>query len=103
MVASNDTDYYTDVMRQSVASVKNKHGFQLDISQMSDDEGPYLVMLIKQDEYTKFGEDEAVAREVAQYLVDVNRALRHAGARVTYLVLESDEPTTIEVAQHEEV
>ena len=88
MATTNDEDYYTDLMRSAVAGIHNKHGMVLDITQMSDEDGPYLVLLIKETEYTKFGVDPDVAYDVAKYIVDIHTALRNAGARVTYLVLE---------------
>lgn len=84
-----DEPYYTDAMRAAVAAVPNKHGFQFVLQQMSDDEGPYLVMTFDHDEYTKFGYDNTVARDVAEYIVNVHTALRQQGARVTYLIVDS--------------
>lgn len=80
--------YYTDSMREAVASIPNVHNFPLEIFHREDEEhGDFLVLAIDYNSYVAAGMSEAVAKEVAGYLIDVRNALIDAGAQATFAVI----------------
>lgn len=83
-----DETYYTDEMRQFVASLENVYDFPVDIVLSEDAEGPFLSLAFTEADHRRFGEDRLVIEEVATYLVDLRNGLIDRGARVTFIVLE---------------
>lgn len=85
-----DQSYYTDEMKSFVRGIENKHNFPVDISIMSDDDGPYLVVSFPEKEYTEVSTNQPVFEEVAELLYTIRRGLQKYGARVTYLIYSSE-------------
>lgn len=84
------TPYYTDDMMAFAQGLENKLQFKSVITQMDDDEGPYLIINFEESEYQKHykNEDQADLVILAEYLVDLKLGLEALGARVTFNVVE---------------
>lgn len=81
-----DESYYTDSMREFVAGLENGYEFKADISQMQDDEGPFLCIIFSETEVNRFRDDTDAYWAIANYLVNLRNGLMERGARVTFVV-----------------
>jgi hypothetical protein len=84
------TPYYTDDMMEFARSLENSLDFPTVITQMDDENGPYLIINFVDDEYQKHyqKDDTTDLQTIAQYLVNLKYGLEALGARVTFNVVE---------------
>jgi hypothetical protein len=73
--------YYTDEMRRFVATLDNPDNVMVDVSIMSNIDGPYIVLYVDSKQWDGY---DLVSEGAAKYLSELRNGLIDRGARVSY-------------------
>jgi hypothetical protein len=79
--------YNLDDVRTAFRSLENRLGFPVIISEMDDEHDSFIVINFDEVDYLHYyNGDTEVFYEIAQYLIDLKKAIEAVGARVTFNV-----------------